>query len=93
MKDNYINYENSLNELQMESLLERRCKLAMNMALNCQQNEKTKQFFVEKKVVHPMKTRNREKYEVTHANRERLKKSSFPYFQALLNAKEKQNNY
>ena len=38
-----------------------------------------------------MKTRNREKYEVTHSNKERLKKSSIPYLQALLNAKEKRN--
>ena len=53
MKGNYNNYEHAMNELQMESLIERRCKLAMNMAMNCEKNEKTKQFFIKKKLLIP----------------------------------------
>ena len=42
--------------------------------------------FQVKKHFHPMKIRNNEKFDVKFANTERLKKSSIPYMQRILNS-------
>ena len=39
-----------------------------------------------------MRARNTEKFKVKHANTERLKESSIPYMQRLLNSDERKNN-
>ena len=41
---------------------------------------------------HSMEIRDQEKYEVNHANTERMKKSSIPYMQRLLNKNVRGNN-
>ena len=57
-------------------------------ALKCLKNSKTANMFPENKKTHQMETRVPEKYEVQHANNERLKNSSIIYMQNLLNIHE-----
>ena len=83
--EKYIDYEKSLIQLDMESLFDRRENLCLNFALKCVRNPKTKHMFPESKKTHQMETRKSEKYEVQHANTERLKKSAVIYMQNLLN--------
>ena len=45
--------------------------------------------FTVKERFHPMNKRNEESFVVNYANTERLKKSSIPYMQRLLNCEEK----
>ena len=41
----YVDYEDSLKRLNLETLPQRREKLALNFAINCTENEKTKKLF------------------------------------------------
>ena len=84
----YINYEEALETLRIDSLLTRRDKLSLNFALNCKNNEKTKDLFPTNKKTHMMKTRNPAKIQITHATRERTNKSGIPYLQNLINKKD-----
>ena len=61
----YLDYEKSLAILDMETLKERRLNLCLN--------EKTENMFPEANKIHQMETRKPEKYQVQHANTERLK--------------------
>jgi hypothetical protein len=72
----------------MESLKERRELLCLKFAQKCFKNPKTKNMFPENKKMHTMETRNPEKFQVNHANTERLKKSAIIYMQNLLNENE-----
>jgi hypothetical protein len=83
--EKYNGYEKSLIKLDMQSLKERRSELCLSFALKCVKNQKTKNMFPENKKLHTMETRNPEKYKVTNANTERLKKSAIVYMQNLLN--------
>ena len=69
----------------METLKQRRENLCLNFAIKCVKNPKTKKMFPESKKIHKMEIRQSEKYQVQHANTERLKKSSVIYMQKLLN--------
>ena len=69
----------------METLKERRENLCLNFAIKCVKNPKTKKMFPEAKKIHQMEIRKTEKYQVQHANTERLRKSSVIYLQNLLN--------
>ena len=69
----------------LAKLSERRDKLSLKFAKNCAKNELTKDLFK----LNPnggTVSRNREKYQVTVANTDRLKDSAVPYLQRLLNA-------
>ena len=48
-------------------------------------NDKMKHLFQQNNKIHIMKTRNTETYQVTHAKKKSLKRSSIPYMQKLLN--------
>jgi len=85
MGEQYKSYENSLKELGIESLQNRREKLCLKFARKCVANENTKHMFPLNKKTHHMKTREKETYEVQFANTERLKKSPIIYMQRLLN--------
>ena len=54
-------------------------------AKKCLRNEKMKKLFKENPKLHEMETRNKEKYEITHARTSRFKKSPIIYMQRLLN--------
>ena len=78
----YRGYRNALN---LETLEERRENLCLRFAKKCVRNDKTKSMFPLNKKAHIMKTRDFEKFEVQHANTDRLRKSAIIYMQNLLN--------
>ena len=51
----------------------------------------TKEFFPLNKNTHDMVTRNIEKFQLMHAKTERLRNSTIPYIQRVLNEKHKEN--
>ena len=55
MGKQYINYKNSLKELNLETLEKRRETLCLKFAKNCLKNEKLKDMFPLKKIKHEMK--------------------------------------
>ena len=85
LKDSYKSYEINLNNLDIESLVERREGLCLEFAKKCLRNEKMKYLFPQNKKVHQMETRFEETFEINHANTERLKNSPIIYMQRLLN--------
>ena len=61
----------------------------------CQQvssRDQTKEIFPINKNIPNMKTRNHEKFQILHANTERLKNSTVPYIQRILNQNENIRN-
>ena len=76
-------YENALLKLNLQSLEQRRKELCLNFAKNCIKYEKLTDLFPKNENLHDL--RNPEKYNVLHANTERLRESSVIYMQNLLN--------
>ena len=89
LNGSYKSYEQSLAQLDLQSLNERREMLCLNFALKCVKNEKMKHMFPISEKTHIMPTRDENKYNVYHANTGRLQKSSIIYMQKLLNQNEK----
>ena len=87
LKEKYISYKQSLLTLKMDTLYKRREKLLKTFGSKCLNKEQTKHFFPFTNKIHTMTTRLNEKFEVLHANTERLKKSTVPYIQRMLNLK------
>ena len=85
-------YSDALAEANLDSLKERREELCYNFAKKCIKSDKSKDMFPFRQKEHTMKTRDDEKYIVQHANTERLKKSSIPYMQRLLNKHEEKKS-
>ena len=83
LKDEYINYDTALQACNLLTLHERREDLCATFAKKCTKNPKTADMFPLND--HAYETRHPEKYLVTHANTNRLAKSSIPYMQRLLN--------
>ena len=88
LREKYVSYENAQAVLKLKALSERRNDLALAFAQKCSANPKTEKMF-------PLKikrlnniTRNIEKYQTTKAKTERLKMSSIPHMQKLLNKNE-----
>ena len=88
LQDKFIGYKNALNKLDLPTLSDRREQLCLSFALKCVKHPKTLKMFPLNDKTHEINTRNREKYEVQHANTERLKMSSIIYMQNLLNQHE-----
>ena len=84
----YKGYRNLLNNLDMDTLENRRNKLCLEFAKKCVKNEKLKDKFPANDKSHTMRTRKSEKYKVTHARKEKYKKSAKIQMQMMLN-KEK----
>ena len=82
------NYNDALVEANLDSLKDRREELCYKFAKKCTKSDETKHMFPLRMKEHHMETREEEKYIVQHANTERLKKSSIPYMQKLLNKHE-----
>ena len=89
LQDKYENYNNAINILGWQKLTERRKLLVLKFAKNCLKNEKMQHLFPKNEKSHKMRTRYNEKYRVLHANTERLKSSTIPYLQNILNNEEK----
>ena len=81
----YYGYKKALNQLDLESLEDRREVLCLKFARKCLKNKKTQHLFPLNAKKHQMKTREPLKCQVQHANTERLRKSALIYMQNLLN--------
>ena len=84
----YTSYTESLNQLNLVTLFERREKLCLKFALNSSENPKTKQLFTLRKKTHNQITRTENKYEVFSSKTERMARSAVPHLQNLLNKYE-----
>ena len=84
LKSAYIDYEDALAKTHLETLEKRREVLCLRFATACTKNPKTQKMFP----LNPSRvnTRHHEKYYVQPARTSRLKNSSIPYMQRLLNA-------
>ena len=81
----YKDYESALEHVDLDNLSERRNKLCLKFAKKCLENKKTENLFPLNKNIHNMESRMTEKFKVKFAHTERLKQSSIPYMQRLLN--------
>ena len=88
LKEKYLNYENALILLNLDSLETRRKTLNLKFAQAGIKNHKLNDLFPTNEKEHKMKTRKEEKYEVNFANTERLKTASIITMQKMLNANE-----
>ena len=84
----YESYQKSLDTLNLETLKERRHNLCLRFAIKCTKNPISQKMFPLKKKKHNMEVRNMEKYEVQHANTDRLRKSAIINMQNMLNKHE-----
>ena len=85
LKSDYENYENALKISGLQSLDERRQGMSLKFAKKCLKNKNFSKLFPKNELKHEMRKRNTFKYVVKRANTERLKRSSIPYMQNLLN--------
>ena len=81
-------YSEALVQANLESLETRRKELCLNFALKCVKSQKFQNLFPLRVKEHAMEIRDEEKYCVQHANTDRLKNSTIPYMQRLLNMNE-----
>ena len=81
LKDQYKDYESALKTTNLMNLEKRREHLCLEFALSCTKKENTANLFSK----NDQNIIKKEKYFVKFANNERLKKSSIPYMQRLLN--------
>ena len=80
-----MNYKSSLKDLHLETLKERRKNLYVTFAKRATMNEKVKIMFPIRKEIQSDKRRHTERFQVLKANTERLRRSSIPFMQNLLN--------
>ena len=93
LREKYENYDSALEVLLIDSLVKRREKLILAYGRKCLKLEQTIELFPINKNIPTLKLRTRDKYTVTPANTERLKNSTVPYIQRMLNEKEKNNSH
>ena len=86
LQDDYISYSNALDLTALPTLFERRSTLCLKFAKSCLKSKDMKSMFPLNKVDYHIQTRSREKFQVQEARTERLKNSSIPYMQRLLNS-------
>jgi cell division septum initiation protein DivIVA len=79
-------------QLDLQTLESRREELCLNFALQCTKNNKMQHIFPLNSKTHSMNTRMEEKYEVKHANTDRLRNSAIIYMQNLLNEHERRKS-
>ena len=85
LQDKYITYEKALQDLKLETLYARREKLLLNFGKKCTLLPQTRHLFPLNNKEHNMNLRRTEKYKVINAHTSRLKNSTVPYIQRLLN--------
>ena len=88
LKESYATYDSALGHLGLETLHTRRRGLCLRFAKRCLKNEKTASMFP----INPgynLRVRDSEMYQVKFANNNRLRDSSIPYLQRLLNEDSK----
>ena len=87
--DKYVSYDNALKVLKLQSLRERREELCLKFARKCLQVPKLKRMFPRSHHVHDMGKRRSEFFKVNRGLTERLRRSSIPHMQRLLNDHER----
>ena len=92
LQENYIEYEEALNQLDLEKLYERREQLCLKFALKCIKNPKTQNMFPVNKNSQNIPIREREKYQVQFARTARLQNSAIIHMQNMLNLHEASSN-
>ena len=85
LKDDYQNYNQALEKLKLQNLSDRRQMLAVRFADKCIKSDRFKDLFPLN--TNPTGVRNIEKYAVKFAHTDRLKDSSIPAMQRLMNRK------
>ena len=85
----YENYEDALDKLNLETLINRREFLCLKFAQNTVKNPKVSDMFQLRQQQHSMKLRKSEKYDVKHAKKQRLKQSAIPAMQRMLNENDR----
>ena len=85
MGTRYQGYEEALEFMKIDSLRERRVKMALKFAKKSIRQEIFSPLFPLNENLHSMKTRNPKKYVVKKGNTERMRRSSVPFLQRLLN--------
>ena len=87
----YENYEDGLLKVNLETLKDRRTELSKKFAIKCTKSDniRVSDIFKDRNKLHKMNMRNGEVYKVDYAHTERLKNSSIPYMQRLLNLETK----
>ena len=83
LQENYSSYSEALDLLNIESLYDRRSHLCLKFARNCLKSNLSKDIFPPSKNDHHQ---SKEKFHVNMAFTGRLKKSTIPYMQRLLNS-------
>ena len=89
LKEKYVNYEDALMKLNLETLDSRRKFLCEKFAKAGIKNNKLNDLFPENEKKHKMETRDEEKFAVKFANTKRFKTSSIITMQNYLNEDEK----
>ena len=90
MGSKYTHYSDALEQLNLQTLDERRESLCVKFAKKCLETEKLKRMFPLNKKMHNMEKRENERYLVTKSFTERHRRSALPNMQRILNDKEKQ---
>ena len=85
LKDDYQNYNQALEKLKLQNLSDRRQMLAVRFADKCIKSDRFKDLFPLN--TNPTGVRNIKKYAVKFAQTDRLKDSSIPAMQRLMNRK------
>ena len=81
----YQGYEEALKFMKIDSLKERRIKMALRFAKKSIRQDNFSSLFPLTQSDHLMNTRNPEKYVVKIAKTERMRRSAVPFLQRLLN--------
>ena len=87
LKDDYENYDQALETLNLQTLSDRRQMLARRFAEKCTKSDRFKDLFPLNDNL--MGARNKEKFKVNFASTDRLKNSTIPAMQRLLNRPKK----
>ena len=85
LKEEYMNYENALVQLNLDTLADRREKISQKFAIDGIKFNTMSDLLKKKEKNHKMEIKKSEAYDVNFANTERMKKSSIIYLQNLLN--------
>ena len=85
MGNKYEGYEETLKFMKLDSLKQRREKMALKFAKQSLKQESFSKLFPLNTSKHIMAKRSPEKYVVKYTNCERYRKSAVPYLQRLLN--------
>ena len=85
LKDKFTNYEDALITLNIKTLKERRKHLCAKFALKCLRQKKTRHMFKINIQQSQMNLRKKKKLKETKAKTSRLKNSSIPYMEKLIN--------